>query len=331
MSAKNEPSSPTILAGVDDGYAETKVITTAGKKVRITSSARAGIHGLSFVGSEDKLGGSYETGGHKFTIGEFIDGEETRFSDYPTSDLNRVVVNHALRLAGLAGKKVKIVTGMQVSSYFKGDVRDEAMIAGKRESMAKNVTAVDGGKMAEIVDNIVLPEAVASWFDYAYNDKGTALDMEAPAGVIDIGGKTTDCVTILPGHQIDHSRSGTGEIGVMDIYEVIGNKLRGEYGEGAISRKVYDQAVRTGTIRRFGKTINIQPTVDAAIEEVSDRVLREAKRHFGSGAHLDVILFVGGGAAFMKQLVSAFPNARVQPEPEFANARGMLKYLQLNA
>lgn len=329
MSEKKQLS--LIVAGVDDGYAETKVITAGGKKVRIVSSARAGIHGLSFLGSEDQLGASYETAGRKFTIGKFIDGEETRFSEYPTSDLNRVVVHHALRLAGLAGKRVKIATGLQLSTYFRGDGRDEEMIASKRASMIKKVTALDGGKTAEIVDNVVLPQAVASWFDYAYDDKGNAIEMEGPAGVIDIGGKTTDCVTILPGHQIDHSRSGTGEIGVMNIYEVIGEKLRGDYGEGPISRHVYDQALRTGTIKRFGKTINIQPTVNAAIEEISERVLREAQRHFGSGAHLDVILFVGGGATFMKKLIKEFPNAHVQPEPEFANARGMWKYLHLNA
>ena len=60
-------------------------------------------------------------------------------------------------------------------------------------------------------------------------------------------------------------------------------------------------------------------------------MLREAKRHFGSGADLDVILFVGGGAAFMSKLTSYFPNARVLPDPEYANARGMYKYLRLNA
>ena len=56
----------------------------------------------------------------------------------------------------------------------------------------------------------------------------------------------------------------------------------------------------------------------------------------GSGATFafgkyDVILFVGGGSAFMTKLTSYFPNAKVAPEPEFANARGMYKYLKLNA
>ena len=117
----------------------------------------------------------------------------------------------------------------------------------------------------------------------------------------------------------------------MDIYESIGSKLRMQFGDGIISRKVYDLAIRTGTVKRFGKQQSVKPLVQAAIDEVTERVLTEAKRHFGNGAHLDVILFVGGGSSFMTKLTSYFPNAKVMPEPEFANARGMYKYLKLNA
>jgi plasmid segregation protein ParM len=118
---------------------------------------------------------------------------------------------------------------------------------------------------------------------------------------------------------------------VMDIYESISTKLRAQHGDGIISRKVLDLAIRTGTVKRFGKPQNIKPIVQAATDEVTEKVLTEAKRHFGNGAHLDVILFVGGGSAFMTKLTSYFPNAKVMPEPEFANARGMYKYLKLNS
>lgn len=328
MSEKNATSN-LLLAGVDDGYAETKVVSK-GDKVRIASLARAGLFGLSSMGSDDKVGGSYESEGRKFTVSEKIEGEETRFGDFPISDLNRVIIHHALRLAGMGGKKIRLATGLQVSNYFKNDERNEELIKLKQESLLKEVKALDGGPCAEIVDHIVLPEAVASWFDYAFDDKGNQIEMEGPCGVIDVGGKTTDCVTVLEGHQIDHARSGTGEVGVMDIYESIASKLRAQFGDGIISRKVLDQAVRTGTVKRFGKPQNIKPIVTAATEEITERVLTEAKRHFGNGAHLDAILFVGGGAAFMTRLTAYFPNAKVQPEPEFANARGMYKYMRLN-
>jgi plasmid segregation protein ParM len=328
--ATTEKTANYLLAGVDDGYAETKVVTRS-EKVSIASLARAGLFGLSSMGSDDKVGGSYETNGRKFTVSDKIDGEGTRFDDYPFSDMNRVIVHHALRLAGLGGKKVKIATGLQVSAYFKGDDRNEEHIQLKQESMMKEVKALDGTPVAEIVEHIVLSEAVASWFDYAFDDKGTQLEMEGPCGVIDIGGKTTDCVTVLEGHQIDHARSGTGEVGVLDVYEILGSRLRAQFGDGLISRKVYDQAVRTGTIKRFGKPQDVKALVNAAVDDVAERILTEAKRHFGNGAHLDVVLFVGGGAAFMTKLTSHFPNAKVLPDPEFANARGMYKFLKLNA
>lgn len=327
----NDKTSVNFLyAGVDDGFAETKVVSR-NDKVKIASLARAGLFGLSAMGTEDKVGGSYETEGRKFTVSDKIEGEETRYDDYPMSDINRVIIHHALRLAGLGGKKVKVATGLQVSQYFKNDTRNEDLVKRKQESLMKPVKALDGGATAEIVEHIVLPEGVASWFDYAYDDKGNQLEMEGPCGVIDVGGRTTDCVTVLEGHMIDHARSGTGEVGVLDIYANIGSKLRAEYGEGVVSRKVFDQAIRTGSIKRFGKPLDIKHIVTAAVDEVTERVVTEAKRHFGTGAHLDVILFVGGGAAFMTKLTDHFPNAKVQNEPEFANARGMYKYLKLNA
>jgi plasmid segregation protein ParM len=329
VSEKN-PSVNFLLAGVDDGYAETKVVSR-GDKVRIASLARAGLFGLSSMGSDDKVGGSYETSGRKFTVSDKIEGDETRFDDYPISEMNRVIIHHALRLAGMGGKKVKIATGLQFSNYFKGDVRNEEFIALKQESLLKEVKALDGAPCAEIVEHIVLPEAVASWFDYAYDEKGSQIEMEGPCGVIDVGGRTTDCVTVLEGHQIDHARSGTGETGVMDIYESIATKLRAQHGDGIISRKVLDLAIRTGSVKRFGKPQSIKPIVQAATDEITEQVLTEAKRHFGNGAHLDVILFVGGGSGFMTKMTSHFPNAKVMPEPEFANARGMYKYLKLNA
>ena len=329
MSEQHSPNG-YILAGVDDGFADTKVVTSD-RKVRVASCARAGMHGLSSAGiQEDSVGASYQTGSRNFTIGDFIDGEETGFDDYPTSDLNRVVVHHALRLAGLSGQKVKIASGLPLNMYFKGSARNEAAIRAKQEALIKRVNVSDGGETADIIEHVVLPEAVASWFDYAFDDEGKEIEMDGPCAVIDIGGKTTDCVTILPGHQIDHMRSGTGNIGVLDIYEQVGAHLRSQFGEGVVSRRVYDRAVRTGTIKRFGREHSVQAAVTAAIDDVSERVLREARRHFGSAADLDVILFVGGGAGLMTKLSAYFPNARIQPEPEFSNARGMYKYLRLN-
>ena len=195
MSDKNAGTN-YLMAGVDDGYAETKVVSR-GEKVRIASLARAGLFGLSSMGSDDRVGGSYETGGRKFTVSDKIEGDETRFDDYPISELNRVIVHHALRLAGMGGKKVKLATGLQFSNYFKGDVRNEEFIKQKQESLMTEVKALDSAPCAEIVEHIVLPEAVASWFDYAYDDKGNQIEMEGPCGVIDVGSSPRSAVIEL--------------------------------------------------------------------------------------------------------------------------------------
>ena len=47
----------------------------------------------------------------------------------------------------------------------------------------------------------------------------------------------------------------------------------------------------------------------------------------GDAADLDFILFVGGGSAVLQDVISEYKHARVPKDPQFANARGMLKYM----
>jgi plasmid segregation protein ParM len=55
----------------------------------------------------------------------------------------------------------------------------------------------------------------------------------------------------------------------------------------------------------------------------------ETRRQLGLGEALDTIIFVGGGsAALARDIAHWVPNQQIAEQPAFANARGMLKYLQ---
>ena len=69
--------------------------------------------------------------------------------------------------------------------------------------------------------------------------------------------------------------------------------------------------------------------VCAAKRELVERLYSETRRQLGLGAELDCILFVGGGStALATDIAHWFPNQRIADHAAFANARGMLKYLQ---
>ena len=74
---------------------------------------------------------------------------------------------------------------------------------------------------------------------------------------------------------------------------------------------------------------NVRTEVLAAKHELVERLYVETRRQLGRGIELDRVLFVGGGAvALADHITDWFPNQLIAEQPAFANARGMLKYLQ---
>lgn len=327
-----------INVAVDDGHAGIKLVILedgrVAKSLRIHSRARAGIHGATMIdhpgaGAEEGfVVPGYATGGENYTIGNFADAENARFDDYPFSGLNRVLVAHALRLAGLGGKKIRLATGLPLSRFFKGEKINEDVINQKLDSFDVPVVPADNSAVAEIVEHRVFPEGLSAWIDYAILPDGTMREevSQETIAVIDVGGRTTDTAVILPDRRIDHARSGSADIGVLNVIEAVGVALHKELGAEVPAHSI-EQALTTKTIRAWGKSVDISAHVEAAADDVLSRVMREVNRRLGTGVDLDKIILVGGGAHVFKTALNRYPNIEVADEPEFANARGFAKYL----
>ena len=119
MSKQTPKTEEIIDVAVDDGHAGIKLYMVANGKplsLRLNSRVRMGIHGTTVIdhpaaGSGNDVVPGYETEGGQFTVGDFHDAETARFDDYPFSGINRVLVAHALRLAGLGGKEQEAFAG----------------------------------------------------------------------------------------------------------------------------------------------------------------------------------------------------------------------------
>lgn len=335
MAKKPDSNAEPIIVGVDDGFAATDVVIMDGAKVvhtlAIPSRARAGVHGTTVIGDEATEGPTpcYETAGVQFTVGEMSDAESARFNDYPFSPMNRVIVHHALRLAGLAGREVRIATGLPLSMFYKGSEPNKEVIDRKIASLLTPVRSMDDTPVAKIVEHKVYPEGLAAWVDYAVDESG---QMRAPkdesVGIIDIGGRTTDCAVVLPNRRIDHARCGSADIGALNVVEELRVALLKSMGF-EFPGVALEKALRTRTIKKFGKTVDISSEVDAAIAQATDTVLREVNRRLGDAVDLDRILLVGGGAHLFKAVAQRYPNVTTPEHPEFANARGFAKFLSL--
>lgn len=323
-----------LCAGIDDGRAYTKIYFGNGRKLKIRTSVKPGVHAGSagLAAEAEQAAGIYEVGGQQYTVGDRVDGEDTRFEDFDGSHINLVAVHHALMMAGFSGQDVSIATGLPVFSYYHAGAIDIDFINKKREKLMTPVTSITGSrKTANIVRNIVCSEALSAWLDDVLDENGDIkpdADMEHPVGVVDFGGRTLDTLWINPPDMIDHAHSGSESIGVLNLFDLIESGVRTKFRVNSISRAALESAANTRILRLYGESHDVSDIVEKASNEVIEMVEREIQRRFGNAAELERILFVGGGSAVLPGIAARYRNAKLVEDPEYANARGMYKFLK---
>lgn len=321
-----------LLVAIDDGYAQTKLYGEGpdGNPVRfcMRSSVRPGRYGLGSISGTGSVG-LYDTEDGPFTVSEDVEAEDTKFDGFHLSTMNRVLVNHALVGGGYAGREVEIVTGLPVADFFLNGFKDEEKIAAKRANLMKPVTRTDEEGIARIGEVRVGCQAVAAWVDYALDDDlNERGDIDGAVAIVDIGGRTTDIATVIGGQSVDHARSGTANIGVLDVYRAVEAAINSRYKiRDRFAIKVIDRAVRDGRITLWGKDHDVRDIVADVVKEHEAKIAREIERRIGSGAAMAAVVFVGGGSALFSNIAKLFPhNGKMADDPEYANARGLYKY-----
>ena len=327
------PSINPIPVGLDDGYAFTKVALPDGRLIAIPPRAQVGRSDVTWINGAEQRIFEYETGDGVYSVGA-VDGAPTHFEGYPWSGLNRVVVQHALQQAGLAGRSVHAVSGLPVSTFYRksGQHRQEA-ITRKRNSLKQSVRPLSDDLSAGIAFHEVIPEALAAWYDYVIVEQGDGVTLDAdrasvPVAIVDIGGRTTDYV-VVKDQGIMHASSGSLQCGMLNVKQCVADGIQERFDLETLSEQLVSQAVEKKVVRLQGKDHDVTALVDAAKREVVERIHAETRRQLGLGMELDRILFVGGGTIALAEHISNwFPHQAVAEQPAFANARGMLKYLR---
>lgn len=342
VNAESLNSKKMMLAACDDGYAETKVVREDGVKFKFPSMVRQG--GVFGVINDEVH--SYETtdkhGEARIytATGEFdIESTNTRFDGYPYSAENRVMVHHALRRAGLGGQKIHLATSLPVEDYFDGSTIAIAKIEAKSANLMRGVRSPSGALCSDIVGSKVYAEGVAAWVDFAVSDAGDfRVVLKGSAAVVDIGGRTTDTVKVLQQLTVEKSKSGTCSEGVLNVYDELAQAMvrhsvmRAAFPflkAASVTRAMLSKVLATGVFNERGLVIDFHEEVKAAKMVVAGKILRHVETKIEDGFDLDRLLFVGGGSVILKDEIKAkYSMAEFVEDPEFANARGMLKMMK---
>lgn len=321
------------FVGVDDGYAETKIVLPDGTRFRMASQARAGeVRDIAIQKTDSKTVCEYQTPEGVFAAGELEESDATAFDAYPTSAMNRVVVTHALRRAGITnGDDVAIATGLPVRRYYLSQDKNVTLIGDKKKNLLKNdVTAKDGSAVPKIVSHEVLAEGVAAWIDYVMSRDASGKLKEDPKlvkeriGIVDIGGRTTD-IAVVSNWNMKADRASTIDSGMIAIREAVREMLQDQF-DVQINEGQLLQAMNTGSLKMWGKPHDASAAIEQAQRSVVNRIKTETLRCLGKGADLDQVIFVGGTVmALGNKLSDWFPNQSLGKDPAFANARGLQK------
>jgi plasmid segregation protein ParM len=350
MSTNNQAETLRVI-GQDDGHDTIK--TCAGWDPATNkflygyhkSRAVQGLEQVMAVSRNGSSGGAYATEEQRFTIADgqsLLRSLDTRMDNYPLSALNRTLVNHALADCGLADTPIYLVTGLPVDQYYKNSAPNTEMIDAKIANLAKPVQRIGAGPgLAKISKQGVVSEAIAAFYDALIKPDGAfdaeieALISRRPVGVVDMGGKTTDIVVIAENvRSVYSSRSGTANIGVLQLLDKVGERIKSEFQLNANPPTPYvEEACRTKRYELFGEEKDVSHIVEEACRELLAQVQNFFVSKVGDGSDLGAILFVGGGTALIQSALgteafaSVYKGRRfIAKDPEYANARGMWKY-----
>ena len=330
----------TIQVGLDDGYAFTKLVLPNGRLLAVPSRARIGQAGVTWIEADKQRIFEYLTEGTIYSVGS-VDGDSTRFAGYPISGLHRCIVQHTLQQAKLAGRVVHVVSGLPVSEFYFSDGQPRSgAVRQKRDTLQIAVEPVSSGSMFDrrrspvnVAFHEVIPEALAAWYDQVIEvNAGEASlntkQVEMPIAVVDIGGRTTDYV-VVENQGILHRSSGSLNRGMLDVHSQVSQAIQKQFNLELVPEQRVAEAVQHGMVRLHGREHDVSGIVTEARLELVTQLHAETRRQLGLGAELDTIIFVGGGsAALADDIADWFPNQQIAEYPAFANARGMLKYLQ---
>lgn len=228
-----------------------------------------------------------------------------------------------------ASARINLVTGLPVAFY--GD-RDRL-----RDTLAGVHRVAREGRSAQaltIEEVRVIPQPFGALLSLALDARGRIADRDLAAGsvgVIDIGGKTTNLLSVARLSEIGRETASVN-VGAWDVVRCVRDHLAAACPGLDLRDHELVAAVQARAVRYYGDRVDLGPVVDAALEPLADQVLAQATQLWNGAARLDAVLVSGGGALLLgPRITAAFRHARIVPDPVFANAEGYWRLSQRGA
>jgi plasmid segregation protein ParM len=334
----NSLTAGVITVGLDIGYGVVKVVTNDGAFAF-----------PSVMGHAREIKFQQDTIQQKYPGDQISDDEGTWFvgdlalAQLPPGELLRLRGRTAnektmgntfrQRLAKVAiGKLVQGVWGrdvihLRISTGLPVDyMRDAAEL--KEALLGQHLIKTDSCEViANVTEVIVMPQPYGSAYSQMLTPTGeiNVYHTYMRTGIVDVGTYTVDIALDDDGEFVD-AESGSVEGGVYTAQERISAMLERDYRE-KMPYKIIEQVLRTGIFTASGKPIDYSDEVEEALSPLRSATINLMSEKWQRGTTVDVIYLSGGGAELVyEQIIEAYPQTKLVPEAQMANARGYLYY-----
>lgn len=336
--ARPNDASALLTLGLDIGYGVTKVVMPT---AAIAFPSVAG-HAREIRFQRDDIrqrhpGDQLTDGDGSWFIGELA------LAQLPPGELLRLrgrtanehTMGNAFRLRlakaaigklmpGVFGRDIlhlRLSTGLPVDH-----MRDAADL--KAALLGQHLIQTDAAEViANIVEVMVMPQPYGSAYAMMLTETGAINPRHTSmrTGVVDVGTYTVDLILDDDGEFVD-ADSGSVESGVYTAHERIAAMLERDFRE-KIPPKIVEHVLRTGAFTANGQPVDYRHEVEEALGPLRSATLNLLSEKWQRGTTVDVIYLSGGGAELVfDQVVDAYPQTRLVPDAQMANARGYLHY-----
>jgi plasmid segregation protein ParM len=224
--------------------------------------------------------------------------------------------------------RLNIVSGLPVQFYKE----DKAALV---DLLMGNHKATREGRSGQsfTVENVrVIEQGFGALLAECLDARGNIVDADLATGrigVIDVGGKTTNLLSVKGLREIGRQTSSVST-GAWDIVRAVREWLSTECPELDLRDYEIVDCVKTRSVRYFGEPVDLSSVVDDLIGEFSDSIVAEVTQLWNGAAQLDAILVAGGGAHLVGEAIKArYRHARtVSVDPVFANAIGYKRFCE---
>lgn len=265
--------------------------------------------------------------GTKYTTA--ADVSEFEATDFGSTGLARAVSAHLLTLAGVQGTNARIVGGLPFARFYEGAAVNGGELKRRINDFGLPVCSSVAGLFSSQLD-AVYPEAAAAAIDHWVSPDGHYHGGINPAGlrtaVIEVREHHSTVVTVEQNLRIVSAQSGPLGYGFADVLSELADVLALTGEDRKLARMA--QIAETGRLGGWDPK-DVSSEVDGVLSRGVRTLFAAIMRRAPDIGAADVVLLVGPGAKFCRALQSELPRLQIPEEPEYASARGYVKFARM--